>query len=349
MRLEPRDSAPLWLSIAAPAAALAATLAFAAALIALAGAPVWRGFALMATGALGSGFALNETLTRATPLILTGLAAAIAFRARLWNIGAEGQLYLGAVAATLCGTGALALPAPLLVPILVVAGGLAGAVMLAGPALLKTRLGVDEVVVTLLSNFIVLLFVGLLLEGPLKDPMGLGWPQAEPIVPEGELPKLVPGMRLHAGFLLALLLAVAIWAIDARTTLGLRIRAVGLNAVAARFAGIGVERTLLWTALLSGGVAGIAGVSEVAGLKGNLTLDLSPGFGYGGIVVAMLARLHPLGVVVAAIFVAGIFVGADAMSRGVGVPNYIADVIVATALLSMLVALLFLRYRPRLR
>ena len=152
-------------------------------------------------------------------------------------------------------------------------------------------------------------------------------------------------MRLHAGFPIAVALAIAVWAIDARSTLGFRIRAVGLNPVAARFAGIGVERTLLWTALLSGGIAGVAGVSEVAGLKGNLTLDLSPGFGYGGIVVAMLARLNALGVVAAALFVAGIFVGADAMSRGVGVPNYIADVIVASALLSMLVALLFLRYR----
>lgn len=349
MRLEPRTRAPRWLSLAAPACALAATLIVAAVLIAVAGAPVLRGFAVMFTGALGSGFALNEMLTRATPLIFTGLAAAIAFRARLWNIGAEGQLYLGAVAATVLGTGALALPAPLLIPVLVIAGALAGAVLLAVPALLKTKLGVDEVVVTLLSNFIVLLFVGLLLEGPLKDPMGLGWPQAEPIVPEGELPKLVPGMRLHAGFLLALALAVLVWLVDARSTLGFRIRAVGLNPVAARFAGIPVERTLLWTALLSGGIAGIAGVSEVAGLRGNLTLDLSPGFGYGGIVVAMLAGLHPLGVVAAALFVAGIFVGADAMSRGVGVPNYIADVIVASALLSMLVALLFLRYRLRWR
>ena len=349
MRLEPRTDTPAWLSLTAPAAALVFTLLATAALIALAGAPVPRAFATMLAGALGSGFAVNELLTRATPLILTGLAAAMAFRARLWNIGAEGQLYAGAVAATLLGTGALDLPAPLLVPLLVAAGAIAGAALLAAPALLKTRLGVDEVVVTLLSNFIVLLVVGMLLEGPLKDPMGLGWPQAEPIVPAGELPKLVPGMRLHAGFVLAVGLAIAAWAIDARSTLGFRIRAVGLNPGAARFAGIGVERSILWCALLSGGMAGVAGVSEVAGLKGNLTLDLSPGFGYGGIVVAMLARLNPLGVVAAAIFVAAIFVGADAMSRSVGVPNYIADVIVACALLSMLVALLFLRYRPRWR
>ncbi len=349
MRLEPRADAPIWLSASVSVGALFVTLLFSAGLIALAGAPIIKAFALMFGGALGSGFAINETLTRATPLIFTGLAAAIAFRARLWNIGAEGQLYMGAVAATLLGTGALAWPPMLLVPLLLIAGALSGAAMLAGPALLKTKLGVDEVVTTLLLNFIVVLFVGLLLEGPLKDPMGLGWPQAEPIVSEGELIKLAAGKRLHAGFLVALVLAVVVWAIDARSTLGLRMRAVGHNATAARFAGIRVDRTLLWTALLSGGVAGMAGVSEVAGLKGNLTLDLSPGFGYGGIVVAMLARLHPLGVIATAIFVAGVFVGADAMSRGVGVPSYIADVIVATALLTMLAALLLLRYRVRWR
>ncbi|MEY4678649.1 MAG: ABC transporter permease [Alphaproteobacteria bacterium] len=345
MRLEPRERVPAWLSLLAPACALAATFGAAAALIAAAGAPVRQGFEVMLAGALGSGFAINEMLTRATPLILTGLAVSVAFRARLWNIGAEGQLYMGALAATALGTGLVDLPAFLLLPLLVAAGALAGAAMLAWPALLKTRLGVDEVVVTLLSNFLVALLVAMLLEGPLKDPMGLGWPQSEPVVAAGELPKLVPGMRLHAGFVLALVLALATWIVMSGTTLGLRIRAVGLNAVAARFAGIGVGRTILWTALLSGGLAGIAGVSEVAGLKGNLTTDLSPGFGYAGIVVATLARLHPGGVVLSAIFVAGIFVGADAMSRGVGVPSYIADVIVAAALLSMLVALLFLRYR----
>jgi len=349
MRLEPRDHAPAWLSACVPIGAVLVTVALSAGLIALAGAPIFRAFRLMFDGAVGSGFAINETLTRATPLIFTGLAAAIAFRARLWNIGAEGQLYMGAVAATVLGTGAIDWPPTLLMPLLLIAGALAGAAMLAGPALLKTKLGVDEVVTTLLLNFIVVLFVGLLLEGPLKDPMGLGWPQAAPIVPEGELVKLATGKRLHAGFLVALAMALAAWVIDARSTLGFRIRAVGLNATASRFAGIGVDRTLLWTALLSGGIAGMAGVSEVAGLKGNLTLDLSPGFGYGGIVVAMLARLHPLGVIATAIFVAGVFVGADAMSRGVGVPSYIADVIVAASLLTMLVALLLLRYRLRWR
>jgi len=347
MRLEPRESTPLLWSLLAPIGAVLVSLALCAGLVASNGAPVIEAYRLLFAGSLGSWFALTETLSRATPLIFTGLAAATAFRAKLWNIGGEGQLYAGALAATVLGTGLIQAPPFVLVPLLVVAGALAGALLLLGPALLKLRFGVDEVVTTLLLNFVVVLLVSLLLEGPLRDPMGLGWPQAEPIIDQGVLPKLVEGKRLHAGLLLALVLALLVWLINARTALGYEMRAVGLNPKAAAFAGIPVGRVMLKVALLSGGLAGIAGVSEVAGLKGNLTLDLSPGFGYSGIVVAMLAGLHPLGVVLAAIFVAGIFVGADAMSRSVNVSNYIADVIVAVSLLAMLVSMLLLRFRLR--
>ena len=292
-------------------------------------------------------FAALETLNRATPLIFTGLAVATAFRARLWNIGAEAQLYAGALTTVLLGTGAVAAPAPLLLPLLALTALAAGALLLLGPAFLKVRFGVDEVVTTLLLNFIMLLFVSMLLEGPLKDPLSLGWPQSPALVPEARLPRIVPGLRLHWGFALGLVAAVVTWAIMARTTLGFEMRAVGENPAAAAFAGMPVNRVLLKTALLSGGLAGLAGFSEVAGLKGNLTLDLSPGFGYTGIIVAMLAMLHPLGVVVSAIFVAGVFVGADSMSRAAGVPSYIADILLATALLTMVAALKLTRFRIR--
>ena len=349
MRLEPRTGASLAVHLGAPLGALAVTLVIAALLVMWSGASALNTFALVLKGAAGSQFALLETLTRSTPLIFTGLAAAVAFRAKLWNIGGEGQLYIGAVLTAMLGTGLLPLPAPILVPILLLAGAIGGALTLLGPTLLKNRFGVDEVVTTLLLNFIVVLLVSLLLDGPLKDPMGLGWPQSPKVVPEAALPKLVQGKRLHAGFLLAIAAALAVWFIDARTTLGYEMRAVGHNPRAARFLGMPVDGVLLKTALLSGGLAGLGGVSEVAGLKGNLTLDLSPGFGYSGIVVAMLAMLHPLGVIAAAIFVAGMFVGADAMSRSAGVPNYIADVMVATSLLTMVVAMMFTRFRLRWR
>jgi simple sugar transport system permease protein len=349
MRLEPRTETPAAVMILAPIGALAASLAFAAILVMWSGASALGTFGLVIKGAAGSQFAFLETLTRSTPLIFTGLAAAVAFRAKLWNIGGEGQLYIGAVVTVVLGTGLLPLPAPLLIPILLLAGAIGGALTLLGPTLLKNRFGVDEVVTTLLLNFIVVLFVSLLLDGPIKDPMGLGWPQSPKVVPEAALPKLVPGKRLHAGFLLAIAAALIVWFINARSALGYEMRAVGHNPRAARFFGMPIDRVLVKTALLSGGLAGLAGVSEVAGLKGNLTLDLSPGFGYSGIVVAMLAMLHPLGVIVAAIFVAGVFVGADAMSRSAGVPNYIAHVMVATSLLSMVVAMMFTRFRLRWR
>jgi simple sugar transport system permease protein len=206
---------------------------------------------------------------------------------------------------------------------------------------------VDEVVTTLLLSFIVILFVSLLLEGPLKDPMGLGWPQSRRVIAEAQLPKLVQGKRLHFGFIIAIAAAFIIWLVDRRSALGYEMRAVGHNPRAAHFAGIPVNIVLAKTALLSGGLAGLAGMSEVAGLKGNLTLDLSPGFGYTGIVVAMLALLHPLGVIGAALFVAAIFVGADAMSRVAQVPTYIAQVMVAAALLAMVTAIMLTRFRVR--
>jgi general nucleoside transport system permease protein len=349
MRLESRAARPLALIVLYPVIALLLAGLFCAFLVMLAGASPLSVFGLMAKGAVGSQFALLETLSRATPLIFTGLAAAVAFRAKLWNIGGEAQLYAGATMTAVLGTGLLPLPAPILIPLLILMAMLAGALMLSVPAFLKTRFGVDEVVTTLLINFIMLLFVSMLLEGILKDPSGLGWPQSKKVIAEAVLPRLITGKRLHLGFIIAIAAALIVWVIDRKSALGYEMRAVGFNPRAANFVGIPVNLVLMKTALLSGGLAGLAGFSEVAGLKGNLTLDLSPGFGYTGIVVAMLAMLHPLGVVAAAIFVAAVFVGADAMSRTAGVPSYIAQVMVAASLLSMVTAVMLTRWRIRWR
>lgn len=345
MRLEPIANPSLLRTLTPPMIAIVATVVIASLLAMLAGANPFLVLGLIIKGAFGSKFALLETLNRATPLIFTGLAIAVAFRARLWNIGAEAQLYAGALVAAVLGAGMLDWPAIALLPTMAILAMLAGAVLLLIPALLKVRLGVDEVVTTLLINFIFLLFISMLLEGLLKDPMGMGWPKSARLIPEARLPRIVEGLRLHWGFGLALISAVIVWVIGARTTLGYEMRAVGLSRNAAEFAGIPVGRVLIKTALLSGGLAALAGFSEVAGLKGSLTLDLSPGFGYTGIIVAMLALLNPLGVVAAALFVAGIFVGADSMSRAVGVPTYLADIMLATALLLMVLAILLTRFR----
>ena len=349
MRLEPRQSTPLWMTLSAPVMAVLAALIVCAGLVLWAGEPVFHAYGLLFKGAAGSRFALTETLTRATPMILTGLAAAVAFRAKLWNIGGEGQFYVGALSATWLGSGMVNLPPWLMIPFLLLIGALAGGLLLLIPAILKNKLKVDEVVTTLLLNFIVLLVVNYLLEGPLKDPMSMGWPQSAPIIDEGLLPGIVAKSRLHLGFIIALVAAVLAWAIMRFTVWGYEIRAVGFNAAAAAFSGIGVNRTIVLTALLSGGLAGLAGVGEVAGTKGYLTLDLSPGFGYAGIAVAMLAALHPLAVIVSALFLAGIYVGADSMSRAINVPTYIADVIVATCVLSVLVSIMLTKFRLRLK
>lgn len=345
MRLEPIANPSLARNLLPPTLAIAVTVILASFLAMLAGANPFAVLGLILKGAAGSKFAMLETLNSATPLIFTGLAVAVAFRARLWNIGAEAQLYAGALMTVALGTGALPWPATALLPLLALAAMLAGALVLLVPALLKVRFGVDEVVTTLLFNFIFLLFVSLLLEGPLKDPMGMGWPKSERLIDEARLPRIIEGLRLHWGFALALIAAALVWLVERRTTLGYEMRAVGLNREAARFAGIPVNAVLIKTALLSGGLAALAGFSEVAGVKGSLTLDLSPGFGYTGIIVAMLALLNPLGVVAAAFFVAGIFVGADSMSRAVGVPTYLADIMLATALLLMVLAILLTRFR----
>ena len=346
MRLERRESVPLALVATAPLAAIFAALMLAAGLIAAAGVNPLTAYAEMLRGALGSRLSITEMLTRAIPLILTGLAAAVAFRARLWNIGGEGQFYVGALTTAWIGH-SLGLPGPIGVAVLMVCGMAAGAVLLAGPAFLRLRFGVDEVVTTLLLNFIVILFVGLMIEGPLRDPLAFGWPQSVPVDGDYRLPDLVPRTRLHIGLLFAIAAAGVVWLVLTRTVFGVETRAAGLNARAAAFAGISLPRTLMGVALVSGALAGLAGAVEVMGVTGGVTTTMSPGFGYAGIVVAMLAALHPAGVVAAAIFVATVFVGADAMSRATGVPSFIADVIVALSLLTMLVALLFTTYRLR--
>jgi ABC-type uncharacterized transport system permease subunit len=272
MRLESRGQVSrVWL-VAAPFAAVAFTLAVAALFVAWAGAPVGRTYSLIFEGGFGSRFAWSETLTRATPLILTGLSAAIAFRAHFYNIGAEGQLYAGALAAV--AVGGMSGPPELLFPSMMIASMAAGALLLVVPALLRVRLGVDEVVTTLLLNFIVLLLVSMMLDGPMKDPAAMGWPQSIPLPDELQLGKLIERTRVHTGLLYAIAIAVVLWAILKYSTFGFAVRAVGANARAARFAGVPVTATTLAVAAISGAIAGLAGAIEVAGRTAYVTLDM---------------------------------------------------------------------------
>src|SRR5687768_11326999 len=217
MRLEKRSQTSKLALVLAPIGAIAFTLLISGVLVIWAGAPLGQTYSLLFKGGFGSVFALSETLTRAIPLILTGLAATVAFKARLFNIGAEGQLFAGALAAVAVGgmhggTG-FELQPWLLFPLMMLAAAVAGALLLLGPALMKNKLGVDEVVTTLLINFIVLLGVSALLDGPMKDPTAMGWPQSVSLQPDLELGKLVAQTRVHTGLLWAVSLAVIVWAI----------------------------------------------------------------------------------------------------------------------------------------
>ena len=263
LRLELRTRTPAWMNVALPLAALAATIALTSGLVVLADAQVGEAWSALAAGAFGSRFNAIETLVKAAPLVLTGLAVAVAFRAKFWNIGAEGQLLAGAMAAAWIGARE-ALPVPLLVPLMIVGGALAGGLWAALPAVLKLRYRVDDVVATLMLNFVIFYAMMALLSGPWKDPLS-GYPDSPDIRFEAEFPILLAPTRLHLGVALAALAAMAVWLLMTRTTIGFAIRAVGENARAAAHAGVPVARVVFVTALVSGGLAGLAGSARSRG------------------------------------------------------------------------------------
>jgi len=296
-----------------------------------------RAASAMLGGAFGSRDALvSVTLVRAVPLVLTGLAVALAFRAGVWNIGAEGQLYAGAVAGVWVGLNGGALPAFVLVPALLVAAAAAGAAWTLVPALLRLRLGVGEVITTILMNFVGINLAAFMVHGPLQEPRGV-FPQTEQIVAAARLPALVPGSRLHLGFGVAVGLAVALAAILRWTRVGFRIRAVGASPEAAAVSGrMDTRRVTLISFLASGALAGLAGGVEVAGLTYALYEGLSPGWGYTAIAVALLAGLDPLGVLAAGVLFGALEAGAGAMQRDAGIPAVWVIAVEALVILGVL-------------
>jgi simple sugar transport system permease protein len=229
---------------------------------------------------------------------------------------------------------------------MLVVGFIAGALWALLPALLRIKLAVDEVVTTLLLNSVMLFIVSALLNGPWRDPIS-SWPQSPDIADPAQFPRLIPRSRLHLGFVVALASVAVLWFVVSRTGFGLKMRAVGLGREAARFAGVRVDRMMLFAALISGGIAGIAGVSEVAGMHYHLIGDISPGYGYTGIIVATLGALNALGVAVAGLFFGLVDTGAQSVSRALGVPVYLGEVTQATLLLVTLGMFLLRHYRIR--
>lgn len=288
-------------------------------------------------GAFGSPYAIwSATLVRATPLLMLGLAVALAFRAGVLNIGAEGQLLVGAIAASAVALGLPELPRAVGVTAMALAGALGGAAWAAVAAVLRRRFGVLEVISTLMLNFIALALIGWVVRGPLQEPTGI-YPQSPTFAAGMRWPFLIPGQRLHLGFGLGLLLAVGAWAWLERTASGLRARLVGAGARAAASAGgVDVARTSFAVFLLSGALAGLAGASEVGGVTWALYEGLSPNYGYTAIAVALLARLDPRWVIASAVLFGALEAGAAAMQRDAGVPAVIVQVFTALAVLAVL-------------
>lgn len=323
----------------APMGAVGLGLAALALGLALAGFDVGQSLGALWRGAFGSWYALTSaTLVRAVPLIVVGLGIALAFRAGAFNIGAEGQFYAGAMAATWVGISVGGWPAPAAIAAVLLAGAVAGTIWVLPAMVLKIRFGVLEVISTLLLTFVAEALVSWMVQGPLQEARGV-YPQSDPIAVAARLPA-IPGSRLHLGLLLALGLAVLLWVGFSRTLWGFRLRAVGEAPRAAAVAGrVPVNRVVGAALLWSGALAGLAGAVEVGGVTYALYQNLSPGYGFTGIAVALLARLHPLGVVAAGLLFGALEAGASGMQREAGVPAVAVYLVQAVIIVAVVLGL----------
>ncbi len=340
-----------------PIVSIVLALLFGAVLLLVAGANPLETYRAMLEGAFGTPtqwqngefFSVVETLVKAVPLMLTGLSVAIAFRMRFWNIGAEGQLVMGGI-----GAAAIALWFPVLfpflpeslwvyLPLMIIASILLGALWALIPALLKAYLKVDEIITTLMLNYIAILFYQYLFNIVWKDPEGFGFPGTALFPEYTWLPRFTG--RLHWGIIMAIVAAVVVWVIMDRTRAGYEIRLVGENPNAGRYAGVSIISNIILVMLLSGGLAGLAGMSEVAGISHRLQRGLDVGNGFTGIIVAWLAKLHPLSVLLVAVLLAALFVGGEQIQISMGLPASMALVLQGAILLFVLGGDIFSRYR----
>lgn len=306
-------------------------------------------FAVMFKGAFGEKRKIWTTLMRSSPLLLTALATVIAFRAQIWSIGQEGQLFAGAMFSYAVYRGLSPdLPFPLFLTLLVLAGFFGGAMLGLLAGWLRTRFNVDIIISTVMLNFIIVTMLQFLLydQKYWMDPNHF-YPRSAIIPKDFWYPILVKGSRLHMGFLIAVVLALLIYWILKKTPYGYDLRALGANPVATQFKGINVNRLILITMFLSGGLAGLAGVGELFGVHHNLNMDVSPGYGYTGIIIAMLAELHPIFVIFAAIFFGGLINGSVILVTSTGVHTSIIFVIQSLVLISVLVSRALMKYRIR--
>ncbi|MCR2805511.1 ABC transporter permease [Paenibacillus soyae] len=310
-----KKGGPWWMPIASVAAALLLCALF-----------IWANgmnpltvYEKMAAGAFGSSFGISETLVKAIPLLLCGLGVAAAYRISVWNIGAEGQLVVGAIAATAVTIYWPNLPGALYIPVMAAAGMAAGAVWGLFTAYPRTHFGVNELITSLMLNYVALLLLDYLVFGPWRDPAGFNFPGTPLFSPEQQL-MTFSGTRLHYGLLFAFVAVVLFAVFYGRTRWGYEMKLLGANPLAAKYAGISVSRHIILVMLVSGGLAGLAGMSEVSGVSHRLMYGISPGYGYTAIIVAWLAKLNPWGMMATSLFVGGLIVGGYSVQT-IGLPS----------------------------
>jgi simple sugar transport system permease protein len=346
-RLERRAAPSDWMRVASPLIAAAAMLGTGFLIFAVLGKEPLNALDLFFIQPLNSLYGWGELLLKATPLALCGLGLALGFRANVWNIGAEGQLTLGAI----CGGGvALFLSEPLGVmalPVIVLAGVAGGAAWAAIPALLRTRFNTSEILVSLMLVYIAQLLLTYLLHGAWRDPEGFNFPQSKAFDDRLILPLLIDGQRATIAFPLMLVLAGISWIFSSRMFAGYRMLVAGQAPAAAAYAGFSDRRNVWLALLLSGAAAGLAGVCEVVGPIGRLQADISPGYGFAAIIVAFVGRLHPLGIVLAALLMSLLYLGGESVQLGLQLPAAVTGLFQGLLLFYLLAADLFVGYRLR--
>lgn len=312
----------------------------------LTGHDAWEIYVLMFTGAFGSAYGISETLVKAIPLMLSGLGISLAFRMQMWNIGAEGQIYMGAFAASWVPLTFPGLPSYEMIPAMIVLGMAAGGLWALLPAIPRACLGVNEIISTLMLNYVAILWVEYLVFGPWRDPKGFNFPLSAPFAEAARL-STIGDSRVHSGIFFALVIAAIIYIIVNRTKWGFEIRVIGESEAAARYAGMDIRRNILLVMLLSGAICGLAGMTEVSGITGRLQQGLSPGYGYTAIIVAWLSKLNPFAILLVSILFGGLQVGGYLVQTS-GVPASVATMLQGAILFFVLGGEIFNRYRIRI-
>jgi len=344
-RVEKRKDIGILLNILSIVVALVVSLIIASGIIIFAGETPSNVFMAIAKGAFGSQRAVIDTLIKSTPIMLTGLATIVPFRAKVWNIGQEGQLYAGAMGVTFIILTFPELPTVIYIPLLLLVGCITGALWAFIPGILKARYRVNEIIVTVMLNYVIAYICTFLLNGPWQEP-GSYYYNTIKFPGSSDLPLLF-GTRLHSGFLIAILLSIVIYFLLWKMKLGYEIRAMGDNPTASRYKGINTQRLILIVMLISGAICGLAGGIELLGIHHKLIYGFSSGFGFTGILIALLGRLHPFGVVIAAIFFGALRNGSVAMQIYSDVSSELVNLIMGLMIIALLFSEALFKYRIR--